>query len=163
MRLRALSLSTLAVSMLLVACDGGGSADLLSDLPVAGSPDAPSVVTKGKLPGGTVDTSSSEEPGTSVASIVGTWTATRPATDSTPQEVMTALFKEDGTGKITVVTPGERDAKLTASWSKAGSMYRLVFTDTEGEEYEGTGSVLGNKLSVNFPLLGMALELDRVK
>lgn len=154
---RFLGLSGLSLAFLLSACDGGGNAVLTSDLPTAGSPDAPAVVTKGKVPGSS-DNGAGEVP---ASTIVGTWTRTDPATDSSLEELTTAVFRDDGTGRVTIVAEGEKDTKLSLTWKKSGAGYAVMFMDSEGEQYVGQATIVGTKLTITFADLGILLELHR--
>lgn len=148
MSLRAYSLSALSLSLLLGACDGGGSSDILTDVPTAGSPDAPAVVTKGKVPGSGADSTLGEVAG---ATIVGSWRNIIPATDSAPRMVTTITLLANGTGTGSLAYGGGESAAITAQWKAKGSGYEVTFLIVDFNiSSTGTAVLAGNTLTLTF-------------
>lgn len=146
MRLRALCLSALSATLLLTACDGSSSAPILTDVPTAGVPDAPSVVTKGSVPGGSTDTgATTPSTPTTQTTIVGNWGMSVAATESSPAYTVTLAFLANGTGSYAVKS-GAASKTGTLAWKRKGTAY-VVTIDGEDE----SATVSGNTLTLVSP------------
>lgn len=158
MSLRVCSLSALSLLLVLTACDGGGNSTISTDNPVAGVPEAPTVVTKGKVPGSTGEGGGAGGE-VEAADIVGTWSMSSPGTEDEFAVSYVLVLTADGKGTLTYTREGEKPMKSAATWTKSATGYQLQLS-IEGDDFTATGKVSGNKLTLTAQ--GNDLILTRV-